>query len=283
MQSRTVVTDQENSKMALTEYQIAVLRLLSERRKRDGESYIAGGTALNLLLKSPRKSKDIYIFHDTSDALIRAWESDNKALLSDGYEVKIIREYPSFIEADIQKRDCTVLIQWCRDSAFRFFPLIENPVLGLTLHPFDLATNKILAMSGRLEPRDWIDSIECSREVQQLGLLAWAASGKDPGINPNMLLEDASRLHYSQADVSELDFEGGIPDVSGLSKIWKEEISIGRKIVELLPEEMIGRCVLFEDGKMYNRSYDTIEEDLINGKILFHEGTIGGAWPVIIK
>jgi hypothetical protein len=41
--------------MALTEYQIAILRLLSERRKREGVSYIAGGAALNDALKAADK------------------------------------------------------------------------------------------------------------------------------------------------------------------------------------------------------------------------------------
>jgi hypothetical protein len=267
--------------MALTEYQIAVLRILSERRKRDGESYIAGGTALNFFLKSHRKSKDIDIFHDTSEALIKAWESDKAALFSAGYEIDIIREYSSFIEADIKKNKNAVLIQWCRDSAFRFFPLIEDPILGLTLHPFDLATNKILAMCGRLEPRDWIDSIECSRSVQQLGFLAWAATGKDPGINPTMLLEDASRLHYSQAEIDLLDFENDVPDVAVLSKAWKEEILVGKKIVELLPDEHLGKCVLSEDGKLYKGSYCNIEKDRLDGNMYFHGGSIGGVWPEI--
>jgi hypothetical protein len=47
--------------MALTEYQIAILRLLSERRKREGVSYIAGGAALNDALKASRWSNDIDI------------------------------------------------------------------------------------------------------------------------------------------------------------------------------------------------------------------------------
>ena len=35
--------------------------------------------------------------------------------------------------------------------SFRFFPLVEHEELGLTLHPFGLATNKVLALIGRLE------------------------------------------------------------------------------------------------------------------------------------
>jgi hypothetical protein len=45
-------------------------------------------------------------------------------------------------------------MEWARDSAFRFFPLVENSELGLVLHPFDLAVNKVLALVGRGEARD---------------------------------------------------------------------------------------------------------------------------------
>ena len=43
------------------------------------------------------------------------------------------------------------VVQWARDSAYRFFPLVEDEQMGLALHPFDLATNKVLAMAGRVE------------------------------------------------------------------------------------------------------------------------------------
>jgi hypothetical protein len=40
-----------------------------------------------------------------------------------------------------------VTIEWTRDSAFRFFPLVGHDDFGLVLHPFDLATNKVLALA----------------------------------------------------------------------------------------------------------------------------------------
>ena len=55
--------------MALTEYQRSVCRLLAGNRIRSGESYVAGGAALNELLRAPRLSRDIDLFHDTEQAL----------------------------------------------------------------------------------------------------------------------------------------------------------------------------------------------------------------------
>ena len=82
------------------------------------------------------------------------------------------------------KNNESVLMQWTCDSAFRFFPLVQHEELGLTLHPFDLATNKVLALVGRLDVRDWIDLINCHSSIQRVGYLFWASCGKDPGLNP---------------------------------------------------------------------------------------------------
>jgi hypothetical protein len=70
-------------------------------------------------------------------------------------------------------------LEWARDSTFRFFPLERHEEFGLTLHPFDLATNEVLALVGRLEVRDWVDVIASDERVQPLGYLAWAAAGKE--------------------------------------------------------------------------------------------------------
>lgn len=58
--------------MALTEFQRRVCRLLADERKRSGESYVAGGLALNELLAGHRRSKDIDLFHDAQAALAAA-------------------------------------------------------------------------------------------------------------------------------------------------------------------------------------------------------------------
>ena len=98
--------------------------------------------------------------------------------------METVRELPAFIEAVVRKAHDQVRMEWARDSAFRFFPLMEHQDLGLTLHPFDLATNKVLALVGRLEVRDWIDAISSHGRLQPLGYLLWAACGKDPGSVP---------------------------------------------------------------------------------------------------
>ena len=179
--------------MALTEFQRGVCRLLAENRIRSGESYVAGGAALNELLRAPRRSRDIDLFHDTELALAASWRTDRELLEANGHSVAVVRERPTFVEAEVRRGSDSVIVQWAHDSAYRFFPLVKHEELGLVLHPFDLATSKVLALVGRVEPRDFADTLTCDREVQPLGYLAWAACGKDPGWSPAAILEQAAR------------------------------------------------------------------------------------------
>ena len=136
--------------MALTEIQRGICRLVAGQRKEAGVSYVAG-EALNLLLKSGRVSRDIDVFHDAEATVHASFAADRRLLELHGYRIETVRELPAFIEAVIRKAGDEVRMEWARDSAFRFFPLMEHEDLGLTLHPFDLASNKVLALVGRLE------------------------------------------------------------------------------------------------------------------------------------
>ena len=179
--------------MALTEFQRALCRLIARHRLVSGESYVAGAVALNTLTGATRLSRDIDLFHDTATAVSAAWEADRRLLEANGCQVRAQREREAFVEAIVSRGGESVLMQWAADSAFRFFPLVTHEDFGLTLHPFDLATNKVLALVGRVEARDWVDVIQCHERIQRLGYLAWAASGKDPGFSPAAILEQAGR------------------------------------------------------------------------------------------
>ena len=157
--------------MALTEFQRTLCRLIARQRRDSGESYVAGGVALNAATGAARLSRDIDLFHDTTEAVAASWEADRRLLQAGGYQVDAQREREGFVEALVSRAGESVMIQWAQDSAFRFFPLVEHDDFGLTLHPFDLATNKVLALVGRLEARDWVDVINCHERIQRLGCL----------------------------------------------------------------------------------------------------------------
>ncbi len=268
--------------MALTDLQRDICRLLAGRRIAAGESYLAGGSALNELLGADRLSRDLDLFHDADEAVAASFEFDSRVLRAAGFEVIVLRERKGFIEAEIRRREAKAMAEWARDSSFRFFPLLEHPELGLVLHPFDLATNKVLALVGRLEVRDWVDVIECDRRLQPFGYLAWAACGKDPGFSPAGLVEQAARQgRFSATEVAELDFSGPHPDAGELSRSWHTLIAEARLVVETLPAETSGSCVLEPDLSLCRRTSKDLPAAVRTGNLAFHPGRIGGALPTV--
>jgi hypothetical protein len=265
--------------MALTPLQRRICLLLAEQRKRSGESYVAGGAALNELLGGARMSRDVDLFHDTEEALAATWAQDRLTLQQAGLRVVPSRESPSFVQAQVGDGAETEVLQWVQDSAYRFFPLVESELFGLTLHPFDHATNKVLALAGRRKVRDWVDTIQCHDSLQPLGYLAWAASGKDPGLSPLFILEQAARTRYVQGELDQLQFDGPTPRAAELSVRWHLAIDEARELIKLLPSEEAGRCVLDAAGRLERAAPEALGAELAAGRVVFHQGRIRGAFP----
>lgn len=266
--------------MGLSHFQRGVCQLLANHRLQSGESYLAGRATLNELLRAPRLSRDLDVFHDTEEALVTAWTTDRVVLEQAGYDVRVFRERAGFVEAEVARGDDTVLMQWARDSTYRFFPLVRHEDFGLTLHPFDLATSKVLALVGRVEPRDFVDTLTCDAEVQPLGYLAWAACGKDPGFSPAGILEEAARsARYSQAELQGLDFAGTPPDAADLARTWRTVLDQARRLVASLPADEAGRAVLDVNGGLFRGGAEALTAALAAGGLVFHPGTIRGAFP----
>lgn len=265
--------------MALTPLQRRICLLLAEQRKRSGESYVAGGAALNEVLGGTRTSRDVDLFHDTEEALAVTWARDQATLREAGLRVTPSREGPSFVQAQVGDGTATEVLQWVQDSAFRFFPLAEDETFGLTLHPFDHATNKVLALAGRRKARDWVDAIRCHDSVQPLGYLAWAAAGKDPGLSPLFILEQAARTRYVQEELDQLQFDGPTPRAAELSMRWHQAVEAARAIVRLLPAERVGQCVLDQQGRLEKASPEALGGELVAGRVTYHQGRIRGAFP----
>jgi hypothetical protein len=187
--------------MALTTIQRDVCRLLADRRIASGESYVAGGAALNELLSTSRLSRDLDLFHDTEEALAATWESDRRVLEAGGYALRVLRERPTFVEAEF---------------------------------------------------------------------------------SPASILEHAARsAHYSSSELSGLAFEGEAPDGAALAVRWRSQLEEARDVIERLPPEESGRCVLGPADALYKGGPAALHDDLAAGRLSFHPGRIRGAFPTI--
>ena len=268
--------------MAVTAFQAEVLRLIARNRVANGETYVAGGLALNHALHRPRMSHDIDVFNDTYDAMVSSADMDREILRKAGYGVETTRDRDFIVEAKVSRKGATTDIQWVRDSAYRFFPIIEDELLGYTLHPLDLATNKILALASRQVPRDWIDTISCAEAVQPLVFLAWAANGKDPGLSPRYIIEMGARTRYTQGELEMAVVTNEKLDVAELSRKWHSMIDAAREALPLLPPEEAGKAVLDKAGRPFKGDPKLLPEAIAAGDVVFHEGRICGAWPRVL-
>jgi len=193
--------------MPLTEFQG---RLLADLAATPNDArYLAGGAALHFAPNSTRYSDDLDFFHDSEARVAAAFAADRTRLEALGYTVQVELSLPGFVRAVVALEGGETRIDWAHDSAWRFMPLVRDPLGGLLLHPVDLAVNKVLALAGRDEPRDFVDILFVHRSVLPLPGLVWAAPGKDPGFTPLSLLEllkrrgkyhpeDFARLRLSQ-------------------------------------------------------------------------------------
>ena len=139
--------------MPLSSFQSRLLRLLASHR--NPESYVAG--AAPLARRGPRFSHDIDVFHDRELAMQEAVKADTELLQQNGFQIEWTRRFPTIFTAVIRSGDDGTLLEWGVDSAYRFFPALQDELFGYVLHPADIATNKALAAAGRREPRDIID------------------------------------------------------------------------------------------------------------------------------
>lgn len=184
--------------MPLTTFQQQLLADVSTPP--NDERYLAGGAALHFAPHSERFSNDLDFFHDSVERVARAFAADAAQLRSRGYEVTTDLSQPGFIRATVTRGSDATRVDWAHDSAWRFMPLVHDPVGGWLLHPVDLAVNKVLALAGRDEPRDFVDILFVHQRVLPLGATVWAASGKDPGFTPLSLLELLKRRGRYRAD-----------------------------------------------------------------------------------
>jgi hypothetical protein len=259
--------------MPLTPQQTDIARLIAVNRS--PSSHLAGGAALHLEPNSLRTSDDLDYFHDAEALVGKAFAADQSVLEAAGYAVEITLSQPGFVRAIVRRDGGATKVEWAHDSAWRFLPAVPDPEVGFRLHPMDLAINKVLALAGRDEPRDFLDVIYVHRNHLSLGCLCWAAVGKDPGFSPAMLVEMLARKGRYRAD----DFRGvslaAEPDLADLKRTWLAAIADARRLVRELPAEDLG-CLY------WNPATGKFETPSAGGaRLLRHFGCTGGVLPTI--
>ena len=232
--------------MPLTDYQASLARLLSGNRSFD--SYLAGGAAILIEPETTRYSRDLDYFHDSEARVAEAFAADRGLLETGGYAVDVDLNQPGYVRAIVGKGGNETKVEWAHDSSWRFMPTVRDERVGFVLHPVDLAVNKVLALAGRDEPRDVVDTLHVHQNVLGLGPLCWAACGKDPGFNPVSLLELLRRRGRVRAeDLARLALARPV-DLQAMKRAWLDALDSVEPFVASRPAEEIG-CLYYSASR----------------------------------
>lgn len=263
--------------MPLGDFETEVLRLLAAQRSPD--SYVGGATVLHQSTTSPRASEDVDLFHDEEAAVNAAAEADLAVLKQAGFRVQVERPQEGFVRAFIARDAQRTKIEWVRDSAFRFFPVEPDSQLGWRLNFWDAATNKLLAFAGRMKLRDYLDVMFLHDRHLHVGALAWAAAGKDPGMNAEWIIEwggRQARLNGQEATKLLLTEPLNLKD---LRVRWVKAAEEALALCERLPTSERGCLYLDASGKPVCPNPDSPDF----AKLTRHYGSVKGAWPRVAE
>lgn len=261
--------------MPLTDFQRRLLADLAATPNDD--RYLAGGAAMHFAPHSTRYSDDLDFFHDSEARVAAAFAADRARLEQLGYNLTVELSLPGFVRAIAARGDDATRIDWAHDSAWRFMPLVREPLGGLLLHPIDLAVNKVLALAGRDESRDFVDILFVHARVLVLAGLCWAAPGKDPGFTPLSLLELLKRRgRYHPEDFARLNLSEPF-DLIAAKETWLTALADAESFARARPGEELG-C-LYYDERQQRFVLPRAEAGLGEQRLVVHFGAPGGVVP----
>ena len=206
--------------------------------------------------------------------MVSAFDADRQVLEAEGYGVDVRMNQPGFIRAIVTKGTESTKVEWAHDSAWRFMPPVQHPVAGFVLHPVDLAINKLLALVGRDEPRDFLDILHAHEQVLSLGAMCWAAAGKDPGFTPTLLLSLLKRRgRYHKQDFARLHLKQ-TPELTELKQKWLSALEQAEAFVRTRPPDELGCLYYSTTQARFVSDFEPGDPDVVT-----HYGRPGGLLP----
>lgn len=189
---------------------------------------LAGGYAVQAHGFVDRVSKDVDLFTTTAAAadFSAAQAAVAKALRGDGLDVTVEREGPSFARlavADPVSGNVSTVelgVDW------RAYPPVQLAI-GPVLHPADAAANKLCALYGRAEVRDYVDVHGVLKDGRySADDLLRMATDHDPGFDPAIFAEALRAVRRFPASAFE-PYKLTLVQVDGLCArllTWADEI-----------------------------------------------------------
>ena len=184
----------------LTELQERTWRILAAVPEADGFA-LAGGSALILTGVVQRGSNDLDVFGTYPGSAIPFAEAAQRGLTSEGLNPTVERWGEGFVRMRVTDGADTTWVDIAIDV--RRHPTVADPT-GPVLNIRELAADKMLALVGRVAPRDYIDVCAITQRHHISDVIDWA-SDKDTGFTLWQIKDALKRFASIDRDSFELD------------------------------------------------------------------------------
>ena len=212
----------------LTNLQKKIL-LLSGKLPDKEAFYLTGGTALSAFFLKHRKSRDLDFFTHVEELILPFSQELEASLIKENLKVQRLRGFHSFVELSVDSEDDSTAVHFALDSPFRFDqPSYFEEIPGVKVDSLiDIATNKLLALFGRAELRDFIDVYFLVRERYAREYLTDKSAQKDPGFDLYWLGVAMERVdHFSDdsPDMLLLTRPCSMNEIKDFFRLWRRDI-----------------------------------------------------------
>ena len=202
----------------LTPLQERVSAIIAALPEADGFA-LAGGAALIARGDVDRRTRDLDFFGLTPEAVDRLLPAVDRALTEAGLTVRHVQESHGFARLIVEDGGDRTELDLGADA--RLFP-VERRQPAPTLSGEELAVDKVLAVFGRAEARDFVD-LAAIEERYGLETLFELAAEKDRGFTPEMFAEMAAR--FSRLRQDEFDLDGDqYRELARRVNAWRERV-----------------------------------------------------------
>ena len=146
--------------------------------------YLTGGTALAVYHLQHRYSEDLDFFAEAREAMSGVTTIASEIAGDVDASAEFTRTFPTFVETFLTNSSGErVKIDFAFDTPFRLQPTELDPTYGIRVdNVTDIACNKLAALFGRSEPKDFVDVYFICKELMPFAELYQLASQKHVGM-----------------------------------------------------------------------------------------------------
>ncbi len=192
--------------------------------------YFTGGTALAVYHLQHRFSEDLDFFAVDQGAVAGVTTILADVARSVDASVEFRRTFPTFVECFLSSpAEERVKIDFAFDSPYRLAPTEIDPVYGIQVdNAIDITSNKLAALFGRVEPKDFVDVYFICQELMPFSELYRNACQKHVGMTNYWLalaMRNVTKVQFLPRMIKPLDLADMKAFFLGLAGELMESVS----------------------------------------------------------